>query len=333
MTKIMSRWLVILAVVIGTALVLPVMAQSDAGFTIKAQPSANTINRKQDCFNLRVKPNQQQTLTVLITNTDNKIHRIKTTPVSSYTSDNGSLAYKPRVNSSQTNSDVQFTDLVAGNGQTVEVPAGQTRKVQFKLAIPNKKITGMVLGGFQSEAVDNQSETTTQKGIRINNRYSLLLGATVQEQSRLPVPQLKLLTVKSQVDQGIPELVSRFASPVPILFGELKINAKIMRVGSNKIIQQVQSENMTVAPATNFNYRFRLNQRIVTKGKYMLVVNATSGATRWQFHQQFRISKQQVEQLKKGTNKSSYLKMITIIVIIMITFVGVAYFLLCNHIY
>lgn len=328
MIKTISRWLATLLMV-GTTLVFPILVQADAGFTVKAQPAANTINRQQNYFNLRVKPNQQQTLTILITNTDNKTHRIKTTPVSAYTSDNGSLAYKPRVNSNQTNSDVQFTDLVTGNSQTVEVTPGQTKKVRFKLAIPTKKIAGMVMGGFQSETVDAKKQKPAQTGIKINNRYSLLLGATVQEQSRLPVPQLKLLTVKPQVNHGVPELVSRFASPVPTLFGELDMSVKIMKVGENKPVQRMQSQNMIVAPTTNFNYRFHLNQQIVTEGKYILVVNATSGTTHWRFRQPFSISKQQVAQVKKGTNekKPSYLKWITIIVIMVITFIGMIIYL------
>ena len=285
------------------------------------------MDKKKSYFNLLVKPNQRQTLTLLLTNTGKKVYKAKITPVSAYTSDSGNVAYKTYVDGSRRTSKLQFSDLVSKK-QVVQLKPGETRRINFRLTVPAQKFSGMIMGGFEVSDSAKKKPSNSDSRVQVTNRYQLVMGATLQEQKKLTPPNLKLLGVKSVANSGSPEVVGELSSPTSTLFGDLDISAVVRKKGSSKPILQNELKNMVVAPATNFNYHLKWGRVRVAKGNYVLSLEATSGTKRWYLSQSFNISAQQALKLnhKEEKTKLDISKALILVLLPVILFVGFSFY-------
>ncbi|PWF99685.1 DUF916 and DUF3324 domain-containing protein [Levilactobacillus bambusae] len=280
---------------------------SGAGFTMQIEKPANTIDETQSYFNLKVRPNQKQTLAIKVINLQDRQRTVRVTPVSAYTNDNVQVAYRPHVAAGQTLANYQFSDLVSG-AQTVTVAPKATKVVKFQLRVPTHTFRGLIDGGFKAEGTD-QKPAKAEKGFSINNRYALLMGATLQEDTKRVSPTLKLTAVTPKIVNQTTTLVANLNNAKPVLFGQMTIKSQVTKVGSDKVLHSQTKRNLTVAPSTAFGYRMDWNREPFKPGKYNLHLVATSGTKEWIFDQRFTISRQEAAELnQRGHNlKKSYL--------------------------
>lgn len=306
MKKQLTGWLAACVALILWSVAIPVTSHAastdGAGFTLKIKRPANTLDPQSSYFNLLVKPGDRQLLTLTVHNQRRTTRKIRVTPVSAYTSNNGYVTYKPQVKTSDTTAKQQFTDLVSGS-ETATLGPNQTKSVMFLLTIPAKRFAGMIMGGFQAVDADQTQSGSHGKGFSINNRYALIMGATVQEDRQMKTPELEVTRVTPQVVNKTTVVSARVANQTPTLFGQLKIKATVTKAGDSKVLHGTTRENLTVAPASVFDFQTDWDHSAFQPGKYTLHLVATSGTKTWRFTEPFTVSAADARRLnKQGTN-------------------------------
>ncbi|KRN28917.1 cell surface protein [Lactobacillus selangorensis] len=315
---------------LGTVTDQPVRAAetSGTGLNVTAQIPENQIDSSASYLDLKVAPNQTQTLTLKIKNERNQTRKVKVTPVSAYTNANGTVAYQQHVSTTKSNAPYQFSQLVS-TGQTLTFAPKETKTVQFKLTVPAEKFSGQILGGFYIIPL-NQVQKTKKKGIVINNKFSMLLGANLQEDSSLKTPEIALGKVTPGLLSGTTTIFANLRNNTPTLFGQMKVVAKVSKAGSSKVLHQTTKTNLSMAPSSNFNYAIDWGRTAFQAGKYHLHLVATSGTKKWVFNRNFTITQAKAAKYnKKAVNlKKNYLWLwITLGILLLLLLLALVYYL------
>ncbi len=84
-----------------------------------------------------------------------------------------------------------FRFLFKNKSITFNLPAGKTYRVRFTAKIPNEEFNGIIMGGFyitNNDALEQGQDT----GTMINNKYSYVMPAVLNEDGKKAVPKLTL---------------------------------------------------------------------------------------------------------------------------------------------
>lgn len=305
-------------------------AQSGTGFTMKIKTPAKSLDPEQSYFNLLVQPGDSETLTLQLQNLRKQTRQFKVTPVSAYTNNNGYVDYKAQVNTAQSQAKYQFTDMTS-EAQTVTVAGNATKEVSFSLSVPQDKFAGIMVGGFRAADINQaKNDQADQKGFTINNRYAMLMGATVQETKQLHMPELSLGKITPTVVRGATTLSTQISNQVPTMFGQLNINATVTKRGQTEVLHKLKRKNLSMAPASTFNYQMDWNHEAFKPGKYTLHLKATSGTKHWNFDEPFTITATQAKRVNdKGVNLKrdwSWLLILLLILLILLLLIAMYYY-------
>lgn len=284
---------------LGLLLAMPQQVHATgANFTLAIQEPKNQIDQNTGYFNVLVEPKQEQKLTVVVNNLSDQQNTITIRPVSAYTNGNGIVAYRRRMTPRYSSASYHWTDLIIEKKQTVVIPAGGQASTTFTLKIPDTSIAGLIDGGFR--ATSNQSDTqTVQKGFKIRNKYALIMGATAQMSKTYVSPELKLNKVKPGLVANTTTLLANIENTEPSLFGEMTIDAKVTKRGSDKVLHSAKRSNLSMAPMSNFNYQIDWNREPFKVGKYTLHLTAKSGVKTWRFTRNFTIASAKADKVNK----------------------------------
>lgn len=289
-------WLLIAGLFLAGLAIGPQPVQAaGAGFTIKPDLPANQLT-SASYFDLLVKPAQQQTLTIYVTNTTGSTKTLKVSPVSAYTAYNGVLGYAP--NKRHDNSATVTFKQMMSQPQTITLAGKQTQAVHFTLKIPRAGFSGQVLGSLYVTAPTAHTATKQSKGVSISNRFAMVIGVMLQTSRTKVTPQLKMNRVRPGTQANQAAVLANLQNTSPRLLDGLSLNAKIYRAGTKTLVKQRKVSGYSFAPNTNFDYGVLFNKALVP-GKYDLALTAKAAGRTWHFTQAFRITRQQSDRIAK----------------------------------
>lgn len=287
-------WLVGLFIAGLAAAPQPVQA-AGAGFTIKPDLPANQLT-SASYFDLLVKPAQQETLTIYVTNTTAATETLKVSPVSAYTAYNGVLGYAP--NQLHDNSATVTFKQMMSKPQTVTLAGKQTQAVHFTLKIPRGGFTGQVLGSLYVTEPTAHTTAKQSKGVSINNRFAMVIGVLLQTSRTKVTPQLKLNRVRPGTQANQAAVLANLQNTSPRLLDGMSLNAKIYRAGTKTLVKHRRVSGYSFAPNTNFDYGILFKKALVP-GKYDLALTAKAAGRTWHFTRAFTITRQQSDRIAK----------------------------------
>ncbi|MCI1986918.1 MAG: DUF916 and DUF3324 domain-containing protein [Lactobacillus sp.] len=295
-------WLLGLVVTLCTVtLPVPVHAANGASFTVTPTVTAQQVGGDTGYFNLKLAPNQQNALTVTITNLTAKAKTVRVVPTNAGTSAGGQLSYAPGM-PKDSSAVYRFTDLLVDRrSQTVTLPAKTAKQVHYTVKMPAKVVTGQILGGLHVQ--DTQDYAQSGAGVAIVNRFAMVVAVQLQSNESLLAPELKLLTVKPGVQSNRAAILATIQNTQPRLFNQLKVVAKVTPRGQSQTVVQRTSQRLSMAPNSHFNYGI-YSDKALTAGKYTLTLTATAHQWRWQFKRDFTITAKQAE----AANRKAHLE-------------------------
>lgn len=262
---------------------------SEANFATTPLLPKNQLSTKVNYFDLKVQPGSNQALRIAVTNPTNSAITLKIMPVNATTSDAGSAVYVPSNRAADSSAQATFTKMTSGP-VTLRLAAHQGKTVTFTTRIPSGGFTGEVLGGL---FVTNPkaSSTPSTSHFRFQNRYAEATAVALwcQPNPNLPI-NLKLANVAVKQQNGQPKVLAKLRNVTPLLFGNLKIQARVIRTRTGKQVLTQSLKNGSMAPNSWFNFGVGLGKRPLAAGKYTLKLHLTSGKRVWNFSQPFTLS-------------------------------------------
>lgn len=270
-------------------------------FTMGIVPASNQINKDATYFDLKVKPNQEQDLKVVVSNTGKKDKKIRVTPTNAITNQNGVIDYSPQAKDFKTDDTLKhpFSTLV-GEGQTVDVQAGKNKEVTFKLKAPSETFKGLILGGFVADLPDDEKKDEKGGGgVKIVNKFQVVKAVMLRSNEDKISPDLKLNAVKPALVGSRTAVTANLQNIEPVMFGKMKVEAEVTKKGSDETIKKEVKEGLEMAPNSNFDFPIMWNNQRLEPGKYTLKLVASSGDKKWPFTKDFEIKKEDSDKLNK----------------------------------
>lgn len=318
-------------VMLVTLFMLPLQVHADegAGFTMEAAIPDNQVSNST-YFDLQVKPGDKQDLTIKFANLENKAMKLKVSPNPAFTNKNGVIEYSqydyPKDNTAQYTIPELFS-----KPQEITLKAKEVKNVTFTLNVPKTSFKGMILGGFYAlrQGEDDNQESS---GLRINNRYALVLGVTLREDLKTKVePELQLNTIKPGLDNSRTAVFANLQNIKPQAFGEMTVDAKIYQKGSDKVYKATKKENQEMAPNSNYDFAIDWENQPIEAGEYHLSLVATSGKKEWKFEQDFTIADEGLQKINEeavGLPEKNYLWLYILIAVLLVLILVILAFIL-----
>lgn len=322
--------------VLGMAVVLlmgcgtKVLFASELNFAVIPQKPKNQIDQKKGYFDLKVKPNQSQELTVLLKNTTNKAVTIKPKIATTTTNNGGVVEYGPSDKKNDETLKHDITDIVKTESK-ITIKADSTYELKLKVKVPKESFKGSITGGLTlEEEIDKKSQTDSGSGMSINNRYSYVVGIQLREDTKTVKPELKLNKVGADQRNYRNIIAANIQNIEPTYVNQLKVNAEITKKDSDEVLYKSLTEKMQMAPNTNFDYPVELGKGEKLKpGKYTLNMTAKSYKNEWHWTKDFTISGDVAKKLndKDVTIEKSYMMYYIIGGIILLLLIALILFL------
>jgi len=307
---IMKHWLRMLVTLVTLLVAFGWMQQTSTakaesvGYSVSTVTPKNQDDKKVTYFALRVKPSQQQKLTIIIHNSSNSTKQFQVGVNQAMTNTNGVIDYSqnnPKLDSSMK---VGIKNIFGNNdNQKVTVKAKSAKKVSVDYKMPAKKIDGMILGGVYVKELQNSKTDNKKNGVTISNAFAYVVGVRLRESGIDVAPDMRLHTVKAGQINGYNQVQANLQNPRPGLMKSLKVVSKVTKQGSSKAILTQTKQNMAMAPNTNFNYSIPWGDKQLSAGDYTLTLDAyAAGGYHWKFTKNFTITQKDINSLKNRIN-------------------------------
>lgn len=280
---------------------------SNVNYSISAELPDNQAASNISYFDLKVAPNQKETIKFKINNNDVKDHTYKVAVNRATTDSNGVIIYNQH--------DVQPDDSLIYNiedlvkyPKEVTVDKNSSKEIAVDISMPKEKFSGVLLGGILVEENNQINGTQTVKGVTLKNKYDYVLGLQLQESTDIVKPDLKFVKAYQTSNQGQIYIAGELDNDVPTLEKNVSVDAKITHKNSPKIVLKSSKKNMSIAPNSNFDYPVNVNStngtdknKRLKPGTYTMYLNVKSnnGNDHWNLKRNFTITSKQNSKINK----------------------------------
>ncbi|WP_430602003.1 hypothetical protein IGJ02_002193 [Enterococcus sp. DIV0724b] len=266
-------------------------------YTISANIPENQIDKSQTYFDLKMKPGQEQELTLNVANSGDKEITLNIIPNVATTNQNGVIDFSEENRKIDSSLIHPITKLIKGE-QKVKLAPKEKKLVTFKVKMPEEKIQGKIVGGFyvyKDEAESNNGKS--EGGVQITNKYAMVIGIQLIEEESTISAELKLNTIQPSLINYRTAVTANLQNIKPTFVNDLKVVAKVSKKGSNEILHQTTKADMAMAPNSNFDFPISWDNQELLPGKYILDIVATTKDNEWKFSEEFEISAQEAKKL------------------------------------
>ncbi|MGG5371385.1 DUF916 and DUF3324 domain-containing protein [Enterococcus sp. AZ196] len=307
--------------------------RKQAGFQVQSVLPENQINDRVSYYHLLVHPGQTQTIELKIMNNSPETQHYTVEVIRAATNKNGLITYDERDKRPDESMRLPITDVAQPRSNEVSVKSYSEGKAEIDLSIPNDQpFEGILLGGIRVSLKEGSTEDS-ETGLSVKNTYGYAIGMVLTEDEKNSIygePELKLTTVKPEVNYGSKILEASIQNPEPVSIKDATVEGKIISKRTNKSVAEGKLKNVSIAPNSVFPFHIDWGMNQIVAGEYTLKGIARIGDKKWQFEQNFTIS----SKIAKKMNEQTVFKIIipdwwmhTAYILIMVT-VGVLVFLI-----
>lgn len=312
MLKYPHKVLVALLFLLFGCLVVPVSVQAqDAEYEVKAIPSTKQVDQTKTYFDLRLDPEEKQTITVRVTNKVDHEITINTNVKTATTNTNGIVEYSNSDQNQSIGLPADISKLVKANASKLTLAPHESKNVDYTISMPKEEFSGVLSGGiiFTSD-VSKTKSTDSTADVAINNQFgyviALILHGDKDVSPDLQFPEVSLGQINNRNT-----VFAHLANPNAAYLNKLNVDVKIKKKNSDKILYEEKKKDMQMAPNSIFNYPISLQETEFKPGKYTLSVHAESKGKTWDFDKEFEIKAKEAKNLNKQAfihqNKTNYL--------------------------
>ncbi|KMP14916.1 DUF916 and DUF3324 domain-containing protein [Bacillus paranthracis] len=273
---------------------------AELNFAVKPIIPENQRDKNKTYFDLRVKPGQQQTLKIVLTNDTKQAVTIEPKVNVAVTNVNGIADYSMEVKEHDKTLKLPITDVVKTVNE-ITVPAKGQIELPVEVKMPEEEFDGILLGGIslqEKEKKDNKPQQ--KKNVSIENRYSYVVGLVLNENDNEVEPHLTLNDVAPGQMNARNVINANIQNTKPMLVNQLSIDAKISRKGSSEVLYHSEKKGMQMAPNSNFNYPIQLEGQPLEAGEYRATITAESKGKTWTWTKDFVIKADTAKKYNKS---------------------------------
>ncbi|MBO0441223.1 DUF916 and DUF3324 domain-containing protein [Candidatus Enterococcus ikei] len=261
------------------------------GFTYSLTFPENQMEDNIGYYKLKVTPGQEQTLAITVSNPSAEKVTIDVSLNGAKTNQNGVIEYGDSTIDNDESLKYDFVDLVTGP-EKVELEAGETKKIELKLQIPETGIEGVIAGGIQLMKANQDENVTNQGGSHIINQYAYVIGLLLQESEEELAPDLKFNQVFAGQNSYRNTIFVDFSNIIPAFLNEMTVETQITAKGRDAVLFERKQTGMRMAPNSFIQFPISMNGERMVSGTYVATTLVTSGDQRWEWTEEFEITRE-----------------------------------------
>lgn len=271
------------------------------GYSVQKMSRDNT---ESAYFDLTIKPQDKKVLKARIFNETNKAMKIKMSIFTASTSNKVQIVYTKKSPKNDDSIQYYMEDLVKidAKNNEVTVPANGEVDVEANVTIP-KKVSGVYLGSWYFEKVQDEEDDEATDGVNIKNQYSYAMAIKL-EASQISNPNINLLKVEPGLDNYHRAIIATVQNDRPAMMTGVTIKTTVREKNEKEVLYESEEKNLKIAPNTTFNYSTFLDGELLKAGKYVFEMNVKTAESKlskkeWDFKKEFSISDKEVTKINK----------------------------------
>ncbi|MEG2504464.1 MAG: DUF916 domain-containing protein, partial [Carnobacterium sp.] len=141
----------------------------------------NQFNKEASYFYLKMTPNQEQDLEVVLSNTSDSVQKVEVSLAAGITNDNGIIDYPDGQKKFDASLKYPFSKL-ASTEKNVTIDPKSDKSVMIKVKMPAEEFDGLIIGGINirlNQADDTKKES--EGGMQIKNIIRYNFGVVLVE--------------------------------------------------------------------------------------------------------------------------------------------------------
>jgi len=301
----MKQIYLLLASLIFTLFIIKDTWADELNYAVEADIPENQIDKNLNYFDLLLRPEERQDISITITNNSNKTESFTISVNNALTTNNGNIDYTQHNLQTDKSMKVSIEELVKNTHEKIELKPREKQKIIFHISMPKEKVEGIILGGI-NVTKDHDYKERKNKNILIENMYSYVIGLQIRQELAPVTPKLNLNEVQTGIVNDTTSVIANFQNSTAALLQNVSIVAKLIRREEGTVVLTTKKENMNIAPNTNFDFLINRHHETLTSGKYTLDVSIYSDQKVWTFNKDFTVkNKQTIQSAAKYKNNHS----------------------------
>ena len=297
----------------------------DADYEVKAIPSVKQVDKTKTYFDLRLNPEEKQTIMVKVTNRSDRAQTINTKIKTATTNTNGIVEY---INSDQNESIDLPHDLskfVKTNTAKMTLAPHESKDVEYTITMPQTDFSGILSGGiiFTSENTEKPKESSAD--VAIKNQFGYVIALVLHGDKEVK-PDLDLTKVSLGQVNNRNTVFAHLTNDKAAYLNRLNVNVNIRKKNTDTVLYEAKKSELQMAPNSVFNYPVSLQETKFKPGKYLLTVHAESKGQVWDFEKEFEIKAKEAEKLNDQAyihqEKQHYLLYLVVFIIFILLIIG-----------
>ncbi|MGK0607197.1 DUF916 and DUF3324 domain-containing protein [Enterococcus gilvus] len=295
-------------------------SENDIGFNIRMIPNEYQYHQKNSFFDLRLNPNQEDTIELEVNNTSDKENKFEIKINQAYTNNQGFIDYSDSKEAKKNNYPIDINKITSYPHEIV-LKAHESVRTQIKLNMPEKRFNGQILAGIKV----SKKETQQKKGT-IQNRYGYILGLKITETDEAEPRKIELEKIYPGSAFGVPAVIARLKNTSMDAIGQLTYHVLIKKQGSDKVVlERTYDKNMEMAPNSLYNFaiEYKKDQPLNAGNYFMHLIITDKKNNRWEFNKEFSLSNPEARDVDKDTKtigeSDSYFWIYLIIILLLLT--------------
>jgi hypothetical protein len=271
-------------------------------FSVEPVLPENQITDKHTYFDLLMKPEQKQTLTIHMRNDTDKEVVVEPKINPATTNINGVVEYGSSNTSLDKTAPYNVTQLVEPSEKEVKIPAKGEYKLELNVHMPKDPFQGVLAGGITLQEKEQTQKKQTKKqeqGLAIENKYAYVVAIVLRESKDAVAQQLLLEDVAPGQVNARNVIKATLKNPKAAYINQLAVKAKITKKGQTESLYTSEKKEMQMAPNSTFTYPIALEGQKLEAGKYTLAMKAISSQKEWTFTKDFEIQANVAKQLNE----------------------------------
>lgn len=300
-TYLKSSMIEFLYIIICSAMLFPTSgfanedtATNNMGFSYAIRKPENQ-HSNVGYFDLRMNPDQKQTVELEIFNDGEKEVTVELSLNSAKTNSNGVIEYGPSKIKKDASLKHDIKDIV-NIPKEVTVAAKSSSIVPLEIMMPSEKYDGYIAGGIQMIRKETEEEKkANEKATGVMNKYAFSIGMLLSENDTVVQPELSFNKVAAGLSNYRNAFVVNFSNTQSVYVNDMSVDVQISKAKSDEVLYETKKEKYRMAPNSMIDFPINLNGERFEVGDYKAHILVKSGENKWEWNEEFEVTSDEAD--------------------------------------
>lgn len=292
---------------------------SEVGFSVEAIRGDTQVDESKSFFFVKVEPGQEQQLTLRVISTIDQERKVTIQVKDGFTNQSGEIDYDSANYQRDDTLKNSLEEITSVSEETVTVKNREVKDVILTVKPPEESFEGVKVAAICVMKAEDENDDEKKEGLSSN--YGYRLGLMITEDAEVDYENsssLNLLQVEPTVSHGKRVIQARLQNPEPKILNKLTVETKLRRKGEQEVLRKRTTNDMRMAPNSQFDFATNWGLDPIEPGTYTLSVKADSGENTWSWEEEFTIGEEEAKKInEQATYTITYPTWVPIVVVLL----------------